>query len=64
MPVVDDDRHVLGVLSETDILAKEAASIERRRHVLSWLVGSGPTRGARARSDAVTVERRHVGAAR
>ena len=40
MPVVDEDRHVLGVLSETDILAKEGDE-RRGGGFLQWLVDPG-----------------------
>jgi CBS-domain-containing membrane protein len=54
MPVVDDDRHVLGVLSETDILAKEGGE-HRSGGFLQWLVDPGDPWIA-ARFDAVTVD--------
>ena len=53
MPVVDDERHVLGVLSETDILAKEGDE-HRSGGFLQWLVDPGDPWIA-ARFDAVTV---------
>ncbi len=40
MPVVDDAGHVLGVVSETDILFKER-SAPQRRGVLDWLAHYG-----------------------
>jgi CBS domain-containing protein len=44
MPVVDDDKHVLGVLSEADVLAKEAGTAPRDG-MLAWLLdGNGVTR--------------------
>ena len=52
MPVVDDERHVLGVLSEADILAKEAGAAPREG-MLSWLLDGGVSRG---RLEAKTVE--------
>jgi CBS domain-containing protein len=40
MPVVDQDDHVLGVVSEADLLVKEAGSHEEmRRTPLRWLLG-------------------------
>jgi CBS domain-containing protein len=53
MPVVDDDRHVLGVVSETDILAKEGDA-RRGGGFLQWLVDPGDP-WITARFDAVTV---------
>ncbi len=53
MPVVDDDRQVLGVLSETDILAKEGDP-RRGSGFLQWLVDPGDP-WITARFDAVTV---------
>jgi CBS domain-containing protein len=38
LPVVDNQRHVLGVVSEADILSKEAAELPAPR-ALAWLVG-------------------------
>jgi len=52
MPVVDDERHVLGVLSEADILAKEAGAAPREG-MLTWLLDGGVSRG---RLEAKTVE--------
>lgn len=54
MPVVDANRHVVGVISETDILAKEG---EERRSggFLEWLFDPGDHWIA-ARFDAVTVD--------
>ena len=53
MPVVDDDLHVLGILSETDILAKEGTE-HKNGGFLQWLVDPGDPWVA-ARFDAVTV---------
>lgn len=53
MPVVDSERHVLGILSETDILAKEGAE-HHGSGFLQWLVDPGDPWIA-ARFDAVTV---------
>jgi CBS domain-containing protein len=53
MPVVDADGNVLGVLSETDILAKESGKHEKAGF-LSWLVDPVDPWVA-ARFDAVTV---------
>jgi CBS domain-containing protein len=52
MPVVDEERHVLGVLSEADILAKEAGAAPREA-MLTWLLDGGISRG---RLEAETVE--------
>jgi len=52
MPVIDGDKHVLGVLSEADILAKEAGGTPREG-MLTWLLDGGVSRG---RLDARTVE--------
>jgi CBS domain-containing protein len=52
MPVVDGERHVLGVLSEADILAKEAGAAPREG-MLTWLLDGGISRG---RLEAKTVE--------
>jgi len=38
LPVVDGDRHVLGVVSEADILRKEQGLGGRRGGVLAWLL--------------------------
>ena len=54
MPVVDDDLHVLGILSETDILAKEGTE-HKNGGFLQWLVDPGDPWVA-ARFDAVTVD--------
>jgi len=53
MPVVDGERHVLGVISETDILAKEGDE-HRNAGFLRWLVDPADPWVA-ARFDAVTV---------
>ncbi len=50
LPVVDDAGRLVGVLSEADILAKEAGS-SPRDGMLAWLVGDSP----RPRLDARTV---------
>ena len=53
MPVVDDEGHVIGVLSEADILAKESGEQERTGF-LQWFLD--PTdQWMTARFDAVTV---------
>jgi CBS domain-containing protein len=54
MPVVDDDRHVLGVVSEADILAKEGDDRRGGGGFLQWLVDPGDP-WITARFDAVTV---------
>ena len=38
MPVVDDDGTVVGVISEADLLAKEAGSTPRRPGLVAWLL--------------------------
>ena len=53
MPVIDDAKHVLGVLSEADILAKEAGAAPREG-MLTWLLDGGGI--SRARLEARTVE--------
>ena len=53
MPVVDDDLHVLGILSETDILAKEGTE-HKNGGFLQWLIDPRDPR-IRARFDALTV---------
>ena len=50
LPVVDDAGRLVGVLSEADILAKEAGS-SPRNGMLAWLIGDSP----RPRLDARTV---------
>ncbi len=60
LPVVDDDGRLLGVLSEADILAKEAGSARGgsspREGMLAWLIGDEPPRhlDARTVADAMT----------
>jgi len=54
MPVVDDERHVLGVVSEADILAKEGDDRRGGGGFLQWLVDPGDP-WITARFDAVTV---------
>jgi CBS domain-containing protein len=58
MPVVDDEEHVLGVISETDILFKERSAPERDG-LVDWLVhyGEDPPAaklGARTVGEAMT----------
>jgi CBS-domain-containing membrane protein len=53
MPVIDGDRHVVGVVSEADILAKEGDE-QKPGGFLQWLVDPGDPWVA-ARFDAVTV---------
>ena len=55
LPVVDDAGRLVGVLSEADILAKEAGS-SPRDGLLSWLIGESPrpVLEARAVADAMT----------
>jgi CBS domain-containing protein len=60
LPVVDDDGRLLGVLSEADILAKEAGSARDgsspREGMLAWLIGDAPRLRLEARTvaDAMT----------
>ena len=60
LPVVDDDGRLLGMLSEADILAKEAGSARGssspREGMLGWLIGDAPPRhlDARTVADAMT----------
>jgi CBS domain-containing protein len=54
MPVVDGNRHVLGVISEADILAKESGERRGGGGFLQWLVDPGDP-WLTARFDAVTV---------
>lgn len=54
MPVVDGDGHVLGVVSEADILAKEGDDRRGGGGFLQWLVDPGDP-WITARFDAVTV---------
>jgi CBS domain-containing protein len=54
MPVIDSERHVLGVLSEADILAKEGDDGRGRGGFLKWLVDPGDP-WISSRFDAVTV---------
>lgn len=60
LPVVDDGDHLVGVLSEADILAKEAGSARDgsspRNGMLAWLIGdsSRPRLDARTVADAMT----------
>jgi CBS domain-containing protein len=60
LPVVDDAGHLVGVLSEADILAKEAGSgnggSSPRDGMLAWLIGDSPRPQIEARTvaDAMT----------
>jgi len=54
MPVVNSDRHVLGVVSEADILAKEGDDRRGGGGFLQWLIDPGDP-WITARFDAVTV---------
>jgi CBS domain-containing protein len=40
MPVVDDDGEVVGVVSEADLLVKEAGSTPKRPGLVAWLLDS------------------------
>jgi CBS domain-containing protein len=44
LPVVDDNGEVVGVVSEADVLVKEARSTPRRPGLLSWLLDSAEPR--------------------
>jgi CBS domain-containing protein len=54
LPVCDEQRRVLGVVSEGDILWKEQRPPRRQRRPLAWLVGDGSTTAALAKSNART----------
>ena len=41
VPVVDAQRRVVGVVSEADILVKEAGAKPESRRILSWVLGGG-----------------------
>ncbi len=53
MPVVDDNLYVVGVISEADVLAKEATA-SRAGGMFRWLLDPDPTWSSRA--EAITVE--------
>ncbi|MDQ0958113.1 CBS domain-containing protein [Streptomyces sp. B4I13] len=54
LPVVDDDEKVIGVISETDLMFRQAATPEpgarEPRRGLSWLSRSGRSAAAKARA--------------
>lgn len=54
VPVVDDERRVLGVVSEADFLAKEVDPRSGRRSPLGWLLTARHHDADRARVEAVT----------
>ena len=58
VPVCDDDKHVLGVVSETDIVRQEQGLAPERGRVFRWLVepkgDSAGTVGARTAFEAMT----------
>ena len=55
-PVVDEDGRVVGVVSETDLLAKEVGRPLSRRTPLDWIFGEVPSTSEQRRRDATTVE--------
>ena len=42
LPVVDEEGHLLGVVSEADILFKERGSEDRQQGFLLWILSGGP----------------------
>src|SRR6186997_1888809 len=52
LPVCDIEGHVVGVISEGDILFKEHDPTDGRGHALGWLVYGGPDSEALAKSKA------------
>lgn len=58
VPVVDEQRRVVGVVSEADILVKQSGPAERQRGVLGWVLTREPEREekllARTAGDAMT----------
>src|SRR5262245_14724128 len=57
IPVVDEQGRVLGVVSEADILLKEAGPAQRRQGVLAWLTTREPDQAkllARTAAEAMT----------
>lgn len=55
-PVVDQAGHVVGVISETDLLAKEVGRPLSRRTPLDWIFGERPNPTEQRRREANTVE--------
>jgi CBS domain-containing protein len=54
LPVVDEDRRVLGIVSEGDFLEREAGTADRPRGPLWWYWAAGSDRAAATRSHATT----------
>lgn len=55
-PVVDEAGHLVGVISETDLLAKEVGRPMSRRTPLDWIFGERPSSSEQRRHEATTVE--------
>jgi CBS domain-containing protein len=47
LPVVDEQRKLLGVVSEADILFKERGTEDRRQGFLLWILSGGPAADAK-----------------
>ena len=47
LPVVDEQRQLLGVVSEADILFKERGTEDRQRGFLNWILSGGPAAEAK-----------------
>lgn len=54
VPVVDEDRHVLGVVSEADFLVKEQGELAEHPSLVSWLFDHTEIERAEARLHATT----------
>ncbi|WP_073952121.1 CBS domain-containing protein [Streptomyces kebangsaanensis] len=53
LPVVDEDEHVIGVISETDLMARQAQAPDRRepgRHFRTLLTGTARRRAVKAKA--------------
>ncbi|PZH20814.1 hypothetical protein C1I97_01175 [Streptomyces sp. NTH33] len=53
LPVVDDDEHVIGVISETDLITRQAQAADRRepgRHLRALLTKTARRRAARTKA--------------
>ncbi|MFE9171743.1 CBS domain-containing protein [Streptomyces kebangsaanensis] len=53
LPVVDEDEHVIGVISETDLMARQAQTPDRRepgRHFRALLTGTARRRAVKAKA--------------
>jgi CBS domain-containing protein len=55
-PVVDEAGDIVGVISETDLLAKEVGRPLSRRTPLDWIFGERPNPSEQRRREATTVE--------